>query len=286
MNSGNYEVVNANINPVFRNTVDGDAVFFTSYSNQSILLGTVTNNSAPSMVDISASNVSINGDISIVTAESFSVGGLQISKKTVSGEAHNSSGIVVCAPVNSTSNSVQLLLTSGESNFRFLNSNNVDVAKISQTGMITAVRGITGTPAFSVVRTNTSNIPSKTRTSLMFESKEYDTNNLYNLANAGKFQPNIEGYYQLNWSIVTDAIANSEELFTWLNRNGTNYLWGGNFQTSASHFNCSQGGAIVYLNGTTDYVDLAVFSQSATTFVWTPSTYYPSRFSGYLIRGK
>ena len=46
----------------------------------------------------------------------------------------------------------------------------------------------------------------------------------------------------------------------------------------------STGAALVYMNGSTDYLEVFLYSASSTTI--SPATAFPSRFSGCLVRGQ
>jgi hypothetical protein len=116
-----------------------------------------------------------------------------------------------------------------------------------------------------------------------FNTEETDTNNWFTpTAGNYRYTPQIAGYYQVNWLLVISASAT--EMFSQLCKNGANYVWGTNTLASSSHYITTGGSAIVQLNGSTDYIDIRIFSNGPTT-VNPNGSAFPSRFSGVLVRG-
>ena len=115
-----------------------------------------------------------------------------------------------------------------------------------------------------------------------FNTEETDTNNWFDTGSY-RYTPQIAGHYQINWQIVLSMIS-GVEIFAALYKNGGNYVWGSNTISASSHYYTSGGSAIVYLNGSTDYIDIRVYSGGSTSTLNIGSTSFPSRFSGVLAR--
>lgn len=140
--------------------------------------------------------------------------------------------------------------------------------------MITTASTFAGTgPAFSALVVGTFSISAATWTKLQLNTEQFDTNSNFDSTTNFRFTPTVSGYYQLN--------GGNQQLF-----NGVNYLaiykngsltfqFGG--ATTAPTLSC-----LVYLNGSTDYIELYVYSASAVTSVAASSPYV--FMSGFLAR--
>ena len=110
-------------------------------------------------------------------------------------------------------------------------------------------------------------------TKVLFDLEEFDTNN--NFASS-RFTPTIAGYYQVTAGIQVAATAFSQLVFY---KNGTPYKYG--VQTSAISFVTNNSTTLVYLNGTTDYVEVyALFGSTNNTSPGISTVY----FQGILIK--
>lgn len=91
-------------------------------------------------------------------------------------------------------------------------------------------------------------------TVVLFGTKEFDTNTAFDVT-TGKFQPSVPGYYQIQAEIqfATGNYAVSCALL----KNGSVFKYIGNSGVPSV---ASNGSTLVYLNGTTDYTQIAAFS--------------------------
>ena len=117
---------------------------------------------------------------------------------------------------------------------------------------------------------------------MLFGTEEVDTNSVYDPA-TGRFTPNAAGYYSIDWFIVTNANG-AGELIASLYKNGVLVAWGTNQTTATAHWNGIGGSAgMIYLNGTTDYISIALtYNSGSTATILAASSL--SYFSAYLIR--
>lgn len=109
-----------------------------------------------------------------------------------------------------------------------------------------------------------------------------DTNNYFNNSNY-RFQPQIAGYYQINAAIwgVTTTYTTTSRIILYMYKNGNSYLTIANSPFWADANGLASGSSIVYLNGSTDFVDLrAGITAAGSPYFFTSGSY----FSGFLIR--
>jgi hypothetical protein len=129
----NVEVVNTTY-PPFLNATDYDLAFFTSTSNQSILFG-ASNSASNAILRLRSSNVEIFGNLGLTNTR-VNMNGICLNRATTSGTVQNISTTVTSVP-NLASNvgNVTLSLSSGQSNFSFVDSNNSTMVTMSNAGV-------------------------------------------------------------------------------------------------------------------------------------------------------
>lgn len=128
-----------------------------------------------------------------------------------------------------------------------------------------------GAPAFSAYKSATQSLSSGTFTKITFDTEEFDTNN--NFASS-RFTPTVAGYYQ-----ITGVVNNSTgtQTVATIYKNGSIFKNG----TNGSLYS-SVATALIYLNGSTDYVELyGYFGTGTSTGSGAEQTY----FQGCLLRG-
>lgn len=143
-------------------------------------------------------------------------------------------------------------------------------------------------PAFSVYLNTNQSISSSTTTKVNFNIEIFDTNNCFDNTTNYRFTPNVAGYYQFNWSIQT--VNSTNVLISILAKNGNNNgvignAWKGS-RVDVTGTATTAGSAVVYLNGSTDYIELYGYIAGASAgFIG--STVYPDScwMNGYFVRG-
>jgi len=104
-------------------------------------------------------------------------------------------------------------------------------------------------PAFSAYQSSSqTGIASSVFTKILFQTEEWDTNN--NFASS-TFTPTVAGYYQINAAVAWVAGYSTGILSIY--KNGSIYKDGVSLPTSTYR---STVNAIVYCNGSTDYVEI------------------------------
>jgi hypothetical protein len=138
-------------------------------------------------------------------------------------------------------------------------------------------------PAFSVYTSSNVSISASTPTKITFDTKVFDTANCFNTSTY-RFTPNVAGYYQINGAAYYSGAGIAYGQMR-LYKNGSLYQQGQFIYipsptTSDTANNIS---TLVYMNGTTDYLELYGFQYSGSgTVVANGSTY--TFFNGSLVR--
>lgn len=133
-------------------------------------------------------------------------------------------------------------------------------------------------PAFSAAKTNgTQTVTANTYTKATFNFEEFDTNNNFS---SSTFTPTVAGYYQITGTIGFSPGATTEALIV-LYKNGSAFKYGAD-QTATVTYQL-QLSALVYMNGTTDYLELYGYPGNSTGFSSNPATGYTG-FQGFLAR--
>jgi len=137
-------------------------------------------------------------------------------------------------------------------------------------------------PAFSAYRGSggQQSVTSQVFTKVQLNTENFDTANCFDSTTNYRFTPNVAGYYQMNGSLYFTGTSTVRGIVA-LYKNGENLTFG-NYMDS---FNATQGVAVVstlvYMNGSTDYIELYGFVQATNpTFVDNPAL----SMSGYLAR--
>lgn len=155
-------------------------------------------------------------------------------------------------------------------------------AAVSQAMLASGVAG--NGPAFSAYRSaDQTGISDAVFTKVQLNFEFFDTASCFDSTTNYRFTPNVAGYYQINGTLyVTGTLATS---FASIYKNGFLYCYG-SFLIVANSGGVSSVSSLVYLNGTTDYVEL--YGYGDTTF-GTPTFSSGSgtsliQFSGSFVR--
>lgn len=114
-------------------------------------------------------------------------------------------------------------------------------------------------PAFSAVRSGAQTVANGTFTKIQFNSEEFDTNNCYDPTTNYRFTPTVAGYYQISGSVSYSFNSGSAVISIF--KNGASFKWGN--LIGAVVAGCSGNvSALIYLNGSTDYIELYAYQNS------------------------
>ena len=121
-------------------------------------------------------------------------------------------------------------------------------------------------PAFSAYPSGVQTVSHNSETKVLFGTEVFDTNSCFA---SSTFTPTVAGYYQVNTCVYFQVNDNREYyLSSRIKKNGSTYVGVGTVSTQDSGqgraINCNAG-AVVYLNGTTDYVEVYAFDYDYTS---------------------
>ena len=132
-------------------------------------------------------------------------------------------------------------------------------------------------PAFSAYQSTFQSLAAGSNTKVSFQTEEYDTANCFDSTTNYRFTPNVAGYYQIN---ACFQIAGTGVIALNLYKNGAVFKNGAYIQTSLS-YPANTFGSLVYLNGSTDYVEMYAYCSTAVS---TGTGQAVTWVNGYLAR--
>jgi hypothetical protein len=142
---------------------------------------------------------------------------------------------------------------------------------------------VSSIPVFSAYSTAYTSLPNGAWTKISFDTKEFDTANCYSTS-TNIFTPTVAGYYQINASCSVNAPGNQFNTGIAIYKNNSSFKQGNFVSNNTNGARESVVAAIIYFNGSTDYVDIRVYQDQGST----QQTYFGqnnSYFQGCLIRG-
>ena len=153
--------------------------------------------------------------------------------------------------------------------------NTITVPAVAGTMMVSG-----NMPAFSVYLSTSQSMTSATNTKVQFNTKLYDTANCFDNTTNYRFTPNVAGYYQFNLKVQTGGTPG--DFFCAVQKNGGTEVYRG--IRGNTGLSCVTVSTIVYLNGSTDYVEGYVYQTATSINRNTISSGDQSWFNGALIR--
>lgn len=138
-------------------------------------------------------------------------------------------------------------------------------------------------PAFSAYRSgNQTGITNNTYVKVQLNAEEFDTDGCFDSTTNYRFTPTVEGYYHFEWAVdgrgTTLTVGHSK-----LYKNGAEHKSGG-WAASSSAVSLSGGAATVYMNGSTDYVELFGYTSAASGNLFNAGP-VATYLSGHFVRG-
>lgn len=142
------------------------------------------------------------------------------------------------------------------------------------------VANVPNAPVFKAA-SNATNVPDGLTTTFFtsYGSAAFDPTSAFNPA-TGRFQPAVAGYYQINALVsygVNGILASAVTALIVKNGSGSDALAG--LGSSTTTYPSISVSSIVYMNGTTDYVQVGTYHNAGTT-----ATSITANFTGALIR--
>jgi hypothetical protein len=138
-------------------------------------------------------------------------------------------------------------------------------------------------PAFSAYLSSNQSIGSGSLTKMQCNIEEFDTAGYYDNATNYRFTPLVAGYYQISGAAQLNYTSGSLSSFICIYKNGAAFKFGSNtMNTNVYQQVCVS--ALIYLNGSTDYVEMWAQQNSggSANIGGNQNTSY---FQGILVRG-
>ena len=136
-------------------------------------------------------------------------------------------------------------------------------------------------PAFSAYQSvQQTGVSATTWTKITLTTENFDTNNNYA---SSRFTPTVAGYYQINGSVTIVSTTNTHFVFCAIYKNGAAYSQASGILGNSNFYPQSTVSTLVYLNGSTDYVELYAYGSAGGAY----SIYNlleNTNFSGSLVR--
>ena len=137
-------------------------------------------------------------------------------------------------------------------------------------------------PAFRAVNTTNQSISSGVATKVVFQSETFDTANCFDNASTYRFTPNVVGYYYVAFKLnATLGAYSSSFVNALIYKNGSEFASVAAQPTNGNYCGVASS-AVVYMNGSTDYLEAYSVSNQALTVI--SSTSYSASFEACLIR--
>lgn len=126
--------------------------------------------------------------------------------------------------------------------------NTGSTGQVTQTMLSTNVAG--NGPSFSAYQSGAQGVTLNTATKVIFQTKDWDTASCFDNSTNYRFTPTVAGYYQINAGVGIGSTPTT--VYTLIYKNGS--VWTGTYLTASTVQTSTSG--IVFLNGSTDYVEI------------------------------
>jgi hypothetical protein len=159
----------------------------------------------------------------------------------------------------------------------------------SGTGNLVTVPSVTGTamvsgnmPAFSAYANANQTLSNSTAVKIQLNAEFFDTANAFDSTTNYRFQPTVAGYYQINFSIVYAASASGCAFA--IVKKITSDLCSVQVPNNLANGTSAVGSYLVYMNGSTDYLELFGLQTSGGNLATNSTTGTQTYLNGTLAR--
>ena len=167
-----------------------------------------------------------------------------MSNIAMAGGATGSGTVTLLAPSTSTNRTINLPDSNG-------------------TILTTATAGVpVNGPAFSAYQSSSQSVSNATFTKIQFQTEQFDTSSAFDNATNYRFTPLVAGYYQVTLSIQTANIIN---ILGALYFNGSSIATSVGVPITAVTNPTIVITKLVYMNGSTDYIEGYVYQNSGAS---------------------
>jgi hypothetical protein len=135
-------------------------------------------------------------------------------------------------------------------------------------------------PAFSAYPSANQSVSNATWTKVTYDVESFDTNN--NFASS-RFTPTVAGYYQINARALANGYATNQTIISiWKNGSESKRL--NQIPNSTASSVCPMGSALIFMNGTTDYLEIYLNQNSGSSQTFLGNFAPEAYFEGFLAR--
>lgn len=128
--------------------------------------------------------------------------------------------------------------------------------------VITTASTFAGTgPAFRAYQNGNINVTAATFTKVQINTEDFDTASCFDTS-IYRFTPNVAGYYQVNATVSFATTSTITRAIVIIYKNGSENTTGNDINASVNRLTVS---ALIYMNGTTDYLELYGWVNGAGT---------------------
>jgi hypothetical protein len=192
---------------------------------------------------------------------------------------------VISFQVSSVLNAIPA--TAGSVGTTFLADNSVTTAKIAVGAVVQAdlATGVAGTgPAFSAYLGSTQTPTSGVNTILQINTEEFDTANCFNTSNY-RFTPNVAGYYLVTGQFSIRGTSSATRFYPMIFKNGSIFKYGTDINVTSGNVGYKTNiSSLIYMNGTTDYLQLGAAVQDSSGPQFTADDNLSNYFQAFLAR--
>jgi len=159
----------------------------------------------------------------------------------------------------------------------------------SGAGNLVTVPSVTGTamvsgnmPAFSAYQGTNQTLTSTVYTKIALNTERFDTNNNFDSTTNYRFTPTVAGYYQINYQVYGTTTSSITSFVGALYKNGSVYEY--NIINTLNNSQAYSGSSLVFMNGSTDYLELYLSLTGAGTLTAAAASGTTNFMSGVLVR--
>jgi hypothetical protein len=168
------------------------------------------------------------------------------------------------------------MVINGSGSITGLSAGGLPDATIQQADLAAGVAG--NGPAFSAYGSAAQTVSSATFTKVTLGTEEFDTNN--NFASS-RFTPTVAGYYQVTGQISFTSPISITRVIIGIYKNGSIFKYGADISTTTFR---AQVSSLIFMNGTTDYLELYGYMTGAGTLTFNGSGAEDGYFQAVLVR--
>jgi hypothetical protein len=121
-------------------------------------------------------------------------------------------------------------------------------------------------PTFAAYQSSAQSITDSTFTKIQFQTEEWDTASAFDSTTNYRFTPLVAGYYQASGGASILQLINNTAMAVAIYKNGVLYKLGSSGTSNAGFYPKTNMSALVYLNGSTDYIELYVAHNLGATY--------------------